>query len=158
MMMPSVGRRHRQPRDRVVGESGNVAVEYALTLPMLLGFLYGLMEISHYGYLQVTVANAAKDALRYAIVHSSINATPLVASDITTYVDNQLTGLGLSLTGATVTVTYSPDNKPGSTVQVQISYPFTPFMPGFNAIPGSGTTFTNLVGPITGNAKMILDR
>ena len=141
-----------------LGDRGEVLVEYALTMPYLLGFLYGLMEISHYGYLQIMTANAAHDGLRYAIVHSSINADPLGASDIETYVNNELTGFGLTDTGSSVTVTYSTNNAPGSTVNVQVSYPFTPFMPGFNSLPGFTTTYTNLVGPITASAQMMLDR
>jgi Flp pilus assembly protein TadG len=138
------------------GDAGNVAVEYALTAPILLGFCYGLMEISHFGYIQVSIANIAHDAVRYAIVHSSISSQPLVSSDITTYVNNEITGVGLGTAGSTVTVTYNTNNTPGSTVNVTISYPFTPFMPGFNAIPGTSATFTSLVGPVLASSQMTI--
>jgi Flp pilus assembly protein TadG len=140
--------------------SGHVAVEYALTLPYLLAFIYGIVEISHFAYLRTTVANVARDAVRYAVVHSSISAQPATAATVTTYVNNELSSLGLSQSGTggtSVTVTYSPDNTPGSTVNVKISYPFAPFMPGFNAVPGSSTSFATLVGPILGSSQMVVN-
>ena len=149
----------RRFRDMAMGERGHIAVEFALTAPLLVGFLYGILEVSHFGYLRMTVSNVAHDGARYAMVHSAISAQPLVASDITTHVTNQLSALSLITTGAngaTVTVTYSPNTNPGSTVLVQISYPFVPIMPGFNSIPGTGLTFNALVGPITALSKMVV--
>jgi Flp pilus assembly protein TadG len=141
---------------RRLDESGHVAVEYALTLPFLLGLIYGIVEISHFAYLRTTMENVAHDASRYASVHSSQSSQPALSSDITTFVNNELSSLGLNPAGTggtTVTVTYTPDNSPGSTVNVQISYPFVPFMTGFDQIPGSSATFTALAGPIVGLAQ-----
>jgi Flp pilus assembly protein TadG len=140
---------------------GNVAVEYALTFPFLVAMLYGILELSHYGYVQMTIANIAHDAARYAIVHSSVSSQPLVAADIGAFVNSRLGGLGFSTNGhggTAVTVTYAPDNTPGSTVNVNISYTFVPFMAGFNAVPGSTHTFTALSGSITGKAQMVLNQ
>ncbi|MDB5394244.1 MAG: hypothetical protein JWM91_1750 [Rhodospirillales bacterium] len=139
-----------------LGDRGHVAVEYALCLPYLVAFIYGILEVSHFAYLKTTIANTAHDAIRYAVVHGSSSAHPLTATDIASYVNGELASLGLSQGGTGVTVTYSPDSSPGSTVRVQISYPFTPFMPGFNAIPGSAQTFGSLVGPILANAQMVV--
>jgi len=144
---------------RGLGEGGHVAVEYALSLPFLLGLIYGIVEVSHFAYLRMTMTNAAHDAVRYAAVHSSIAPTPATTSDVKTFTNNELTGLGLNpdgTAGTTVTVTYTPDNSPGSTVRVAISYPFVPFMTGFDKIPGSSGTFTNLAGPILGSAQLTI--
>ena len=140
-------------------DRGHVAVEYALCLPFLFGLIYGIVEISHFAYLRTTMSNVAHDASRYAAVHSSQSGQPKTTSDITTFVSNELSSLGLNPAGTggtTVTVTYAPDNTPGSTVNVQISYPFAPFMTGFDRIPGSSATFTNLAGPIIGMAQLTL--
>jgi len=139
-----------------LGEGGHVAVEYALSLPFLLGIIYGIVEVSHFAYLRTTMENVAHDAVRYATVHSSQSGTPVVSTDVTTFASNELSSLGLNPSGTggtTVTVTYTPDNSPGSTVKVQISYPFVPFMTGFDQIPGSSQTFTNLAGPIVSIAQ-----
>jgi Flp pilus assembly protein TadG len=135
-------------------DRGSVAVEYAMTLPILLAFIYGIMEVSHFAYLRMTVSDVAHDAVRYAIVNSASSGSPATTSSVSTYATNELTELGLTAT-ATVTVTFSPSNAAGSTVEVQISYPFVPFMPGFNTIPGTSDHFTDLVGPITGLSKMV---
>ena len=142
-----------------MGDRGSVAVEYALCLPFLLAFIYGIVEVSHFAYLRTTMSNVAHDGSRYAAVHSSTSAQPLAASDITTYVSSELSSLGLNPAGSngtTVTVTYNPDNSPGNTVNVAISYPFVPFMPGFDHIPGASGTFSNLAGPIVGVAQLTL--
>jgi Flp pilus assembly protein TadG len=148
--------RRRWARKPPIGsEAGHVAIEYALTFPLLLGLMYGIMELSHYGFIQISISNAAHDGVRYAVVHSSISSTPLGSSDISTYVTNELTGYGLTAS-ATITVTYNTSNAPGNTVEVQISYPFTPFMPGFNQIPGIPGTFTDVVGPIKAVSEMVI--
>jgi Flp pilus assembly protein TadG len=142
-----------------LGDCGHVAVEYALSLPFLLGLIYGIVEVSHYSYLRMTMANTAHDAVRYAAVHSSQAPTPATASDVKTFANNELTGLGLNPDGAggtTVTVTYTPDNNPGSTVNVSISYPFVPFMTGFDKIPGTSGTFTALAAPVLGSAQLTI--
>ncbi len=145
---------------RSLDNNGNVAVEYALTFPYLVAFLYGIIEVCHFAYIQTTIANIAHDAVRYATVHSNVSSQPLVQSDIVSYVNSELSGLGFKTSGQSgtvVTVTYSPDSSPGSIVKVLISYPFTPFMAGFNAIPGSSAKFTSLAGPIAGSAQMVVD-
>jgi Flp pilus assembly protein TadG len=142
-----------------LGERGSVAVEYALCLPFLLALIYGIVEVSHYAYLRTTMANTAHDAVRYAAVHSSQAPSPATASTIKTYANNELSSLGLNpdgTGGTTVTVTYTPDNSPGSTVKVSISYPFVPFMTGFDRIPGTSISFNALSAPVLGSAQLTI--
>jgi Flp pilus assembly protein TadG len=142
-----------------LGNRGGVAVEYALCLPFLLALIYGIVEVSHYAYLRMTMANIAHDGVRYAAVHSSQATTPATASDVKTFVNNELTSLGLnpdSTGGTAVTVTYTPDNSPGNPVKIAISYPFVPFMTGFDHIPGTSGNFTALAGPILGSAQLTI--
>jgi Flp pilus assembly protein TadG len=144
---------------RRLDDRGHVAVEYALCLPFLLAMFYGIIEVSHYAYLRMTMANTAHDAVRYAAVHSSLAPSPAVASDVKTYASNELSSLGLNpdgTGGTAVTVTYTPNNTPGSTVKVSISYPFVPFMTGFNQLPGVTGTFTNLTAPVLGSAQLTI--
>jgi len=69
---------HKSPKStpRRMGDRGSVAVEYALTLPILLAFIYGIMEISHFAYLKMTISDVAHDAVRYAIVNSASSGSP----------------------------------------------------------------------------------
>ena len=140
---------------RKLGVAGSVAVEYGLILPYVLAFCYGILEVGHFSYIRLFVGNVANDAARYAVVHGAKSSSPLATSDISSFINGELTNVGLSSSSATVNVVFSPDSNPGSTVQVAISYPFQPFMPGFNSIPLSGVTFTNLVGPIGAQSQMV---
>ena len=142
-----------------LGEGGSVAVEYALCLPFLLGLIYGVVEISHYAYLRMTMSNVAHDAVRYASIHSSLATTPATATDVKSFANNELSSLGLNpdgTAGTTVTVTYTPDNSPGNPVNVSINYPFVPFMTGFNRIPGTSANFTALSAPIIASAQLTI--
>jgi Flp pilus assembly protein TadG len=142
-----------------LGEAGSVAVEYALCLPFLLALIYGIIEVSHYAYLRTTVANVAHDAVRYASIHSSSAQTPATASDVKSFVNNELSSLGLNpdgTAGTTVTVTYSPDNSPGNPVKVSITYPYVPLMGNFNRIPGTSATFTPLTAPVVASAQLTI--
>lgn len=139
-----------------LGTAGAVAVEFGLTAPYLLAFCYGILEVSHYAYLRIFLNNIAHDGTRYAIVHGSASADPLTSANISSYVTGEMTSLGLTSTAAVVTVTYNSSNAPGNTVKVQISYPFTPFMAGFDSIVGVKGSFTALAGPIAVQSQMVI--
>ena len=74
-----------------LGESGRVAVEYALCVPFLVAMMYGIIEVSHYAYLRTTMENVAHDAVRYAAIHSSQAQTPATASDVKTFTNSGMT-------------------------------------------------------------------
>jgi Flp pilus assembly protein TadG len=101
------------------------------------GFLLLLLGIGDFGralYTYHAISDAAREATRYAIVRGANcttfgSACPASATDIQSYVQNLTPGLSASST--TVTTTWTPDNKPGSTVQVKVQYAFkfiTPFI------------------------------
>jgi Flp pilus assembly protein TadG len=114
---------------RAIEDSGVVAVEAALTYPIFALFLYGILELGHYAYTHLAVMDAAQDGARYAIVRGSASATPATSSTITSYIRGRVPLLDPAQTN--VSVTFTPNDSPGSLVKVQVSYPFAPFMPGF---------------------------
>jgi Flp pilus assembly protein TadG len=124
--------RRLRARWRGRSEAGEVVVEFAFTFPIFALFLYGIVEFSHYVFTDIALADAAREGARYAMVRGASSPTPASTADITTFVKGQIALLDPA--SATVTVTYNPDNNPGSTVNVKVSYPFTPFMPGFGYI------------------------
>ncbi|MFZ3201823.1 MAG: TadE family protein [Candidatus Acidiferrales bacterium] len=116
-------------------QRGSTLVEFAVVLTVLFMFLFGVMDFARALYAYHFVANAAREGARYAIVRGSTcsswgTACPAAASDIQTYLRN--VPLGINPNNVTVTTTWTPNNNPGSTVQVKVQYSFQfilPFLP-----------------------------
>jgi hypothetical protein len=115
-----------------LGVDGAVAVEFALAVPILMSLIYGILELSHYAFTDIALADAAKRGVRYAIVRGASSPTPATTSDIAAYVKGQI--VLLKSADVTIVTTFVPDNKPGSAVGVHLSYHFVPFMPGFDML------------------------
>jgi Flp pilus assembly protein TadG len=131
---------------------GQAQVEFALVIVLLIITLVSILELILLMHTYNTVADAAKEGLRYAIVHGSGNSTPC-SKNSTTDIDGPAapagtvpgygSGYGVvqtyaqyslhNMAGMTVTVNY-PDyvsaaklgNNPPSRVQVIVTYPLHP--------------------------------
>ena len=150
---PDSGRRTADLRD----DRGSELMEYAIVLPVLLTFLFGIMDFSRFLYTYHFIAEVAREGTRYAIVRGSTNAgmacatTSTLACDATAgNVQSYVQGLappgitsgsvsvtttwpGTAPTGAaTACSTANGNNSPGCLVQVVVSYPYKfmlPFLP-----------------------------
>ena len=135
-------------------ERGSALVEDALVILLLLTLLFGIIGFGHALYTYHFVANAAREATRWASVRGSTctaltGGCPAAASDVQTYVSN-VSGMGLKGSSITATTTWLPSpsasyappcattaNAPGCVVQVQVVYQYKFFFPllpptGFN--------------------------
>lgn len=119
-------------------QRGATAIEFAMTMPILLSMLYGIIELSHYAWSVVALSDAAKSGARYAMVRGSSSADPASAGDISTFVKSQI--ILLDPNSVTVSTTFTPDNNPGSDVTVSLTYGFVPFLPGFNYLTAKQLT------------------
>ena len=126
-------------------DHGTASIEFGVVLPAFMLLLYGMIELSHFGYSKVALADAAREGVRYAMVRGAASGAPASADSIRTYVRGRI-GL-LDPTDVTVTPSFAPNNSPGSTVTVSVSYPFVPFLPGYSSL-GSAT--------LTDSAKMTI--
>jgi Flp pilus assembly protein TadG len=90
-------------------ESGQELVEYAMILPLLLVLLVGIIEFSIVIFSYETIANAAREGARIAIIPASNDADVIAA-----VVDR---ALALNLTSDEVTVIR------GHMVRVEVAYP-----------------------------------
>lgn len=115
--IPVVLRRARKQR-------GAVMVESALSLLAFLMITFGTMEFS----LAVQANNfcswAARDAARWASVRGSTATTPANSTSVSNYVKGLATSM--DITKVVVTTTFSPDNKAGSSVRVNVQYTVVP--------------------------------
>lgn len=113
-------------------ERGSAVVEFAAAFTMLFLFLFSIMDLSRALYSYHFIADAAREGTRYAMVRgatctSYTTACPASATDIQNYVKN--VPAGINPASLTVTTTWTPNNNPGSVVQVQVQYSFQPIFP-----------------------------
>lgn len=107
---------------------GSVMYESALVMLVYVAMMAGIMELGLVGFAVNAVSFAAHRAARYAAVRGSSTGSPATAAQITTSAKGY--AAPLSAAGLTVAASWSPNNNPGSTVQVKVSYNFAPtFLP-----------------------------
>jgi Flp pilus assembly protein TadG len=115
------------------GQCGQAALEFAFVVVMLVVLMVSILEMAMFMYTYAALTGAAKEGVRYAVVHGSsgtgatggsgcLSSGPVV-SRVQTYA-------ALSLHSAStmsINVCY-PDssNQPGNRVQVNLSYPYEP--------------------------------
>ena len=153
-------------------QRGQALVEFVLTTIFLVFLVLSVLEVADFIYTYGVMANAAKEGLRYAIVHGvnngssngpgsggSASSPPCNSTNATT--DNAKTGA--SVDGITSAVTnfaafslHSPksvnvfvcyldgNNKLGSQVEVSVSYAYQPFFFKWPSV----TVFANSAGRI----------
>lgn len=113
--MPFAGL-HRNPR------RGSTLVESAIVAVAFLMLLVVIIESSRLGFAYNSVSFAAHRAARYAAVRGSASGHPASAADIQAQAQSLIVALDNTKLG--VTTTWTPNNNPGSSVQVVVSYGF----------------------------------
>lgn len=130
------------------GGRGQSLVEFALLLPLMLLIVTGLFDVARAVWEENTLAYAAREGTRYAIVHGSTGSPAADPADptnpgcspgdivICTDIPNVVRKAAIGVPNVTVVVTY-PDTYPGISpavrcadrncrVSVEASAPFIP--------------------------------
>lgn len=94
-------------RKKIKDEKGQAVVELAVTLPLLLLILCGIIDFGWLFYNKLTIGNYTREAARYAITAGSSETASTLTNKIRTKVSNLAT-------------LYSPDNI---SVEVKFSEP-----------------------------------
>jgi Flp pilus assembly protein TadG len=97
-------------------------VESSVVAVVFLLLLTGIMEFGRMGFAYGAVSFAAQRAARYAAVRGSGSGRAASAADVETAAKSCTAAL--DNTKVTVSTAWMPDNHPGSTVQVTVSYDF----------------------------------
>lgn len=108
------------------GERGQSAVEMALVLPVLLLVLFGITEFGRLLGAYVTVQNAAREGARLGITGADDPAIEAKVRDVARYLEGASDPLRLSVT---VTPRQQSDRRPGTDLEVRVSYRFQLLMP-----------------------------
>lgn len=112
-------------------ESGQSMIEFALVLPLFLLIVTGLFDVGRAVWQENTLAYAAREGTRYAIVHGSGSSDPVWPGN-TTPVRDVVRKAALGVPNVTVVVTW-PDTVGGTAcydrncrVAVDATAPFVP--------------------------------
>jgi Flp pilus assembly protein TadG len=121
--------RHRR------SEAGQELAEAALTIPILIVLLLGILDLGRGVYAYSVVANAAREGARAAVVVVPTDGVDY-QSAIYTAAHNRAEALavGVSLDAFTVTEHGSIDNPKGHTIVVYAAHEFTLIAPLYNVL------------------------
>jgi Flp pilus assembly protein TadG len=129
-------------RDRWREDQGSSLVEFALISFMFVMVLAGVVEVGRMVLVYNTIANAAREGTRYAIVHGADQTVspsgpgnPCTCTDVKTVITNFASAGLINTSAMTITVSY-PDgnNNAGSHVSVKVLYTYDPFVNFFNSL------------------------
>ena len=70
----------RQLRSRLRDEQGQSLVEFAITFSILIGFVFGFIEVCLMFYTYCMISECAREGTRYAAVHGTTCQTAALAS------------------------------------------------------------------------------
>ncbi len=120
-------------------QRGVTVVELALILTVLLLIIFGTMELGRAVWYYNTLGYAAREGTRFAAVNGSTSGSapgPRLYTEVDPLVKAKVVAAatGLALSASNVTVTWSPNNRPVSTVSVTVTKNFVPATPFVGAI------------------------
>jgi Flp pilus assembly protein TadG len=118
----------------IKNQNGSSAVQFAFVAPILILLSLGIIDMGRVGFSASTVRNAAIEAARYASMHGAASTTPATEDVIVALAKDK--AVGIPADDLTVTVTWTPDNKSGSEIKVDLDYTVNLFISGFIPIPG----------------------
>lgn len=124
---------HIRTSHSVFQERGNVAIEYALILPVLIVFTFGLMDTGRLLWAVATLNRAAEAAARCAAINTTDCGT---AAQIQTRAVAEAWGMTVAPSAFTI-------SKPACGIQVDATYDFTFVTPGLGAFVPLGTQTLN---------------
>ena len=114
---------------------GSTMLEGALVMTTFVILLIGCMDFGRLGFAYSSVTFAAHQAARYAATNGSASGHAATVAAVQANVNSNL--VGLNAAALNVAVTWTPNNNPGSNVQVVVSYSFLPLV-----VPISRTALT----------------
>ena len=120
-------RRNKLEGKRLGGNrKGNAIVESGLCFTALMFIFFAIIEFGLGVYTYNFVSYAAREGTRYAAARGAQSPSKATETSIETFVRNQ--GVALDPSRVAVATTWNPNNNPGNTVTVRVTYPITPVL------------------------------
>jgi len=116
-------------------ETGQAMVEYALTSVLFFTMIFFIIDGGLILWNYEAVAEAARVGARYGITHGSQSTAPVGPGDYAALRQAVLDkAIGLDPANLTITASWNPNNHPGNTITVNVTYTTQPvtslFWPG----------------------------
>lgn len=126
-------------------QAGQAAVEFALSAALFILLLFGVVEMALAAYNYNMVCSAAREAVRYAIVHSPTSPNPATVSQIQQVAIDYAPAL--NLTSSNISVNWPADaNLPSmNDAQVTISYNYQIAVPFLQPVALTLTTTSQML-------------
>ena len=112
---------------------GGAIVESALVFLVFAVLVAGIMELGVIGFASNSVAFAAHRAARFGSMRGSSSGHPATIADIQASATSYASPLNPS--NVQVSVTWLPNNQPGSSVQVTVAFAVRPAVLPLSATP-----------------------
>ena len=106
----------------IKSEQGQTITEFAVVLPILVVLLFGIIQFGIAFNNYVVISDAARAGARKAAV-SRESSDPV--GDCRTAVLSAAYNLDMTQSGASVSCQYDSSMTPGTTVQVEVDYPYS---------------------------------
>jgi Flp pilus assembly protein TadG len=108
------------------GQRGASVLEFALCVPIFFAVIVGTIEFGRGMFAANELNHLAREAIRFAVVHSNESDSPASEKHVIDYVRRR----AVSIVGDDITVNtaWSPSNTPGAFVEVTLRYEFEPVL------------------------------
>jgi len=102
---------------------GAATVEFVLLLPLFIAILIGGFDLGRYVFLKHELTSAVQDAGRFAMIRGSSSPNPATEASIRVFAQQRI--IFNDINNVLISVTFIPDNRPGSIVRVRGEANFT---------------------------------
>jgi Flp pilus assembly protein TadG len=107
---------------KIRSQRGASVVEFAIAFPIFFMLTIGFIDFSRAIWGYSTLAYAAREGVRYAAVRGATNSVPATEESIADVVKDN--AIGIAPDTLEVSAVWSPDNEPGSVVEVSATHEF----------------------------------
>ena len=101
-------------------ESGAAFIEFAILGSIFLVLSFSIIDFGRMMWLNNTMEHVAAEGARYAAVRGAGKASPVDEDQVTAFVQDRATGVPAA--DMDIDVTWSPNNNPGGSVTVIVTY------------------------------------
>ncbi len=124
---------------------GATMAEFAMIATVCFTLLFAVMEMSSAVYSYHMVSTAAREGVRYAIVHSPTSANPATTDQIQDYAKTYASGLDQSQLTVTATFPADPRLATQKDAQVVVSYNYPLSIPFMSPVTLSLTSTSKML-------------